>query len=423
MKPFQATREHLSRRGFLKGALVTGGGLIVPNWGGLVHSQAVAAEARKRGKRCILLWMNGGASQIDTFDMKPGRPTGGPFRPIASKVAGLPVCEYLPRMAAVADKLAVIRSMRTQSPDHPDGIYHMHTCYKQVERTPHPEIGAMIAKYLGDADADLPTFVRTGSTGNAGAGYLGPHYEPFTLSRDGKLPYFTTPLGTEQSEQRRSELLRFVEQEFGRDNKAEPFESHRLAKEKSWRLLRARSVFDISKEWPKYRDRYGDTDFGRGCLLARRLVEAGVPFVEIGQENYDSHADNFVCHKANMQVLDPAWSGLLTDLEERGLLQDTLVVWMGEVGRTPYINNRAGRDHFIRAWTIVLAGGGIRGGVVYGQTDADGKEVKDNPVTEGDLFATIYTTLGINPRVKHYVGTRPVWATPEGSKPIRELLV
>jgi len=123
-----------------------------------------------------------------------------------------------------------------------------------------------------------------------------------------------------------------------------------------------------------------------------------------------------------MRVLDPAWSGLLVDLHERGLLQDTLVVWMGEVGRTPYINNRAGRDHFIRAWTIVLAGGGVKGGVTYGQTDEDGREVKDNPVSEGDLFATIYTALGINPRVKHYVGTRPIWATPEGSKPIREIL-
>ncbi len=181
-------------------------------------------------------------------------------------------------------------------------------------------------------------------------------------------------------------------------------------------------MFDVSKEWPKARERYGDTSFGRSCLLARQLVEAGVPFVEIGQDNYDSHADNFVCHKANMQVLDPAWSALLLDLEERGLLKDTLVVWMGEVGRTPYVNNRAGRDHFIRAWTVVLAGGGIKGGQTYGVTDRDGKEVTDNPVSEGDLFATIYTALGINHRAKHFVGTRPVWATPEGSKPVRELL-
>ena len=414
--------DHPSRRAFLKGVLVTGGGLAVPNWGTLAHSASAASEVRKRNKRCILLWMNGGASQIDTFDMKPGRPTGGPFRPIQSKVTGLQVCEYLPKIAQQADKLAVVRSMRTQSPDHPDGIYHMHTCYKISERTPHPEIGAVIAKYLGREDADLPSFVRMGPTGNAGSGYLGPQYEPFSLGRDGALPYFTAPYLTPPVEQRRADLLKFVEDEFAKDHAAEPFASHRLAKERAWRLLRAKSVFDITGEWPKYRDRYGDTTFGRGCMMARKLVEAGVPFVEIGQDNYDSHADNFVCHKANMKVLDLAWSGLLEDLDERGLLQDTLVVWIGEVGRTPQINNRAGRDHFIRAWTVVLAGGGIKGGQVYGVTDADGKEVKDRPVSEGDLFATIYTALGINPRARHQHGTRPIWLTPEGSAPVRELL-
>src|SRR5437764_4612756 len=165
--------EHVSRRALLKGALATTAGAAVTNFGGLFNSQTIAAETQKRHKRCILLWMNGGASQIDTFDMKPGRTTGGPFRPIASKVTGLQVGEYLPKMAQQADKLAVIRSMRTQSPDHPDGIYHMHTCYKMSERVPHPEIGAMIARYLGPPDADLPSFVRMGPTGNAGAGFLG----------------------------------------------------------------------------------------------------------------------------------------------------------------------------------------------------------------------------------------------------------
>ncbi len=325
-------------------------------------------------------------------------------------------------MGQIADRLAVIRSMRTQSPDHPDGIYHMHTCYKQSERVPHPEIGAVIARYLGDPASDLPSFVRMGPVGNAGSGYLGPRYEPFNLGRDGRLPYHTSPYVTPEGEKRRSDLLRFMEEEFAKDHQAEPFASHRLGKERAWRLMRGKAAFDTTKTWPACRDRYGDTEFGRGCFLARQLVEAGVPFVEVGQDNYDSHADNFVCHKANMQILDVAWSALLLDLEERGLLKDTLVVWMGEVGRTPQINNRAGRDHFIRAWTIVLAGGGIKGGAVIGASDADGKEVKDRPISEGDLFATIYTALGINPRLKHYHGTRPIWVTPEGSRAIKELL-
>jgi len=414
--------QHTGRRAFLKGALGTAAGLVVPNWGGLAHTHAAADAAKTTGKRCILLWMNGGASQIDTFDMKPGRPTGGPFRPIATKLPGYQMCEYLPKIANLIDRLAVIRSMRTQSPDHPDGIYHMHTCYKMSERTPHPEIGAMIARFLGDPNSDLPTFVRMGSTGNGGAGYLGPAYEPFHIGRDGRLPTFGAPYATPEAEQRRGDLLRALETEFGADHKADAYESHRVAKERAWRVMRARSVFDVSKEWPAAKERYGDTEFGRACFMALRLAEAGVPFVEVGQENYDSHADNFVCHKANMNVLDPAWSSLLGDLQTRGLLDSTLVVWMGEVGRTPQINNRAGRDHFIRGWTVVLAGGGVKGGVVYGSTDADGKDVKDNPVSEGDLFATIYTALGINPRVRHHVGVRPVWATPEGAKAIKELL-
>lgn len=422
MNRYCTPAEHLSRRGFLKGTLATASGLAVANWGGLFQSRTAAADTAKKAKRCILLWMNGGASQIDTFDMKPGRVTGGPFRPMDTNVNGIQICEYLPKLAGMTDKLAIIRSMKTQSPDHPDGIYHMHTCYKMSERMPHPEMGAMIAKFNGNPDADLPSFVRMGPTGNAGSGYLGPEYQPFSVGRDGRLPYFTESNLPPAVEAKRNDLLKFMEEEFGKDQQAEPYGSHRLAKEKSWRLLRAKAAFDISKEWPQAKERYGDTDFGRGCFLARKLVEAGVPFIELGQDNYDSHADNFVCHKANMNVLDPAWSGLMLDLEERGLLQDTLIVWMGEVGRTPYINNRAGRDHYIRAWTIVLAGGGIKGGQVYGASDADGKDVKDNPVTEGDLFATIYKTLGVNHRAKHYVGTRPIWATPDKSKPIAELI-
>src|SRR5262245_42846078 len=195
-------QEHLSRRAFLKAALVTAGGSAVANWGGLFHSPAAATDTARRQKRCILLWMNGGASQLDTFDLKPGRRTGGPFRPIPTNVNGVQVCEYLPRLARMADRLAVIRSMRTQSPDHPDGIYHMHTCYRQSERVPHPEIGAVVARYLGNPDADLPSFVRMGPIGNGGAGYLGPRYEPFSLGRDGRLPYFTAPYLSDQARQR-----------------------------------------------------------------------------------------------------------------------------------------------------------------------------------------------------------------------------
>lgn len=224
--------EHVNRRAFLKGTLVTGAGVAVANWGHLFHSSAVAAETAKKYKHCILLWMNGGASQIDTFDMKPGQPSAGPFRPIASRVTGIQVCEYLPKIAEQTGKLAIIRSMNTSSPDHPDGIYQMHTGYKMGERVPHPEIGAMIAKYAGSPQSDLPSFVRMAPHGNAGSGYLGPRYQPVSLERNGQLPAFTSPYLASEAEQRRSELLRSVEEGFAQEHKADPFEAHRLAKEK-----------------------------------------------------------------------------------------------------------------------------------------------------------------------------------------------
>jgi hypothetical protein len=425
MNPLCKPAEHVSRRAFLKGTLAVAGGGALMNFGSLFDSQSIAAEAKKKGKKCILLWMNGGASQMDTFDMKPGTDNGGPFRPIQSAVPGIEVCEYLPRVAKHTDKMAIIRSMKTSEPDHPGGIMSMHTGYRPTVQVPYPELGAMVAKFNGKEDADLPSAVSMGGVGYGGpggSGFLGPKYQPFSIGRDGRLPSFTSPYLQSKNDQRRSDLLRFMEQDFAKDHQASPFEAHRLAKEKAWKLLQAKGVFDIKDEWAKCKALYGETEFGKGCMMARKLIEAGVSFVEVGQENYDSHADNFTCHKAELSVLDPAWAGLMTDLHERDLLKDTLIIWMGEVGRTPGINNRIGRDHYINGWTIVLAGGGVKGGAVYGATNPNGVGVKDDPVSEGDLFATIYTALGINPRAKHYVGPRPITAAPEKARVVKEIL-
>lgn len=415
--------DHFSRRSLMKGLLSTASGLAIANWGALTHSQTIAQEIRRSGKRCIMLYMGGGVSQTDTFDMKPGRPTSGPFLPIQTNVNGIQVCEYLPNIARHADKLAIIRSMRTQSVDHGIGGYHMHTCYPSSQRFPHPEIGAMVAKYCENPQNDLPSFVKIGSgSGLYGAGYLGPQFEPFVVGDDGRLPPFANPGVSAEIQDRRGELLNFMEQRFAEQRPGDPFATHRTSELRTIRLMRARRIFDVADEWTRARSRYGDSDFGRACFTALKLVEAGVPFVEASHGDYDGHNDNFPVHKANLQVLDPAWASLLQDLQERGLLQDTLVVWTSEFGRTPAINFQAGRDHFGRAWTIVLAGGGIRGGQHYGASNRDGFEVQENPVNEGDLFATIYRTMGINPRVRHFLGSRPIWATPEGSRPIQQLL-
>jgi hypothetical protein len=426
MNPFCKPAEHLSRRAFLKGTLTTASGLAVANWGGLFNSQTIAAEARKQGKHCILLWMAGGASHMDTFDMKPGSPQQGPFRPIASRIPGYQVCEYLPKIAQQVDKLAIIRSMKTAQGDHPGATFLMHTGYRKEPTVQHPEMGAMVAKYLGAPDSDLPHFIQIGAGGGEsspafGSGYLGPAYQPFHLSGEAAMPAHTTPYaGIDQ--RRRSDLLRFVDEGFAKQQEDSGPRALRATQEKAERLLKAKAVFDIKDEWARYSNLYGDTGFGKNCLLARRLIEAGVPFVEVVQGNYDFHTDNFEGHKALLPTLDCAWAGLLQDLHERGRLQDTLVVWMGEVGRTPSINNRAGRDHWIQAWTVALAGCGVKGGLQYGRSDADAKEVADKPVTEGDLFATIYTALGIKPSTKHYVGARPIRATPEHSKSVQDIL-
>ena len=195
---------------------------------------------------------------------------------------------------------------------------------------------------------------------------------------------------------------------FAREHKAEPFESHRLAKEKSWRLLRAKSAFDISKEWPKYQDRYGDTDFGRGCLLARRLLENGVTFVRVSHTNYDTHHENFDFHIEQLGEFDRTFATLIDDLHDRGMLESTLVVVMSEFGRTPRINRNYGRDHWSKAWSVVLGGCGVKPGAVVGKTNANGTAVVEREVNGGHLFHTYYRALGLDPKKKLYDNQRPI---------------
>lgn len=414
--------EHLSRRAWLKGTLATAAGGVVMNWGGLTGLQAIADEVKRQRKHCILLWMNGGASQFETFDMKPGRPTGGLFRPIATNLPGTQICELMPKMAQQMDKIAVIRSMRTSEVDHPGGIYLMHTGYRPTPNVRFPEIGAIVSKYQAGDAGGLPNFIKVSSQGDAGAGFLGPKFQPFSIGAEGGLPPFSVSSLDPKVETRRHELRSFIEDRFAAEHKVEVARMHREAYESARRLQAARGAFKLDDEWERCRDLYGDSAFGRRCLLARRLVEAGVPFIEVGQSSYDSHADNFAWHKGLVPPMEHAWAGLLVDLQQRGLLEKTLVGWTGEIGRTPSINNRAGRDHYVRCWTTALAGCGVRGGLVYGASDEDGVEVKDAPVTEGDFFATIYQALSIDPKIENLAGVRPVPLAPFGSHVVSSLL-
>lgn len=422
MNPICNRGEHLSRRALLKGCLATAAGGAVMNWGGLFNSANAAAEVSRQEKRCILLWMNGGASQFETFDMKVGRPTGGPARPISTNLPGVQICEWLPKMAQQMDKLTVIRSMHTSQIDHPQGIHLMHTSYSEAANVRFPELGAVIAKYCGRPEAALPQFIKISSNGDSGAGFLGPRYQPFSMGHDGKLPTFAKSNLDPKVESRRHELRAFVEDNFAQYHKAETAKMHREAYDAARRLQTALDTFEIDAGFPEVESLYGDSFFGRNCYLARRLVESGVPFVEVGHSGYDTHADNFTGHKGLLAPMDHAWSGLLVDLAQRGLLEKTLVVWMGEIGRTPSINNRAGRDHYVRAWSTALAGCGVKGGYVHGETDRDGLDVVSGEVKEGDLFATVYHALGIDPKTENFAGSRPVPVAPFGSNVVKELM-
>jgi hypothetical protein len=413
--------EHLSRRALLKATLTTAAGGVVMNWGGLTSQSVFADAVARQAKHCIYLFMNGGASQFETFDMKPGRPTAGLFRPRSTNVPGTQICELMPKMAQKMDKIAVIRSMRTSEVDHPGGIYLMHTGYRPAATVRFPEVGAIVAKYQGKTGADLPSFIKVSTVGDAGAGFLGPNYLPFSIGSEGGLPTFAASSMEAKAEERRHAIRAFVEDRFAAEHQVEVARMHREAYEAARRLQGAKDVFKIDEEWEKYRELYGDSQFGRRCLLARKLVEKGVAFIEVGQSSYDSHADNFAWHRGLVPPMEHAWAGLLTDLEERGLLDKTLIIWAGEIGRTPSINNRAGRDHYVRCWSTALAGCGIKGGLVYGASDQDGIDVKDNPVTEGDFFATIYHALGIDPATENYAGVRPIPLAPFGSKVVKEL--
>lgn len=419
---FCTPAEHLSRRTLLKGSLATAAGAAVLNWGGLVNSARAAKETKREQKHCILLWMNGGVSQFETFDMKPGRPTGGLFRPISTGLPGTQICELMPNMAQHLDKVAVIRSMRTSQIDHPGGIYLMHAGYQETSNVRFPEVGAIAAKYLGGSGSGLPEFIKVSSQGNAGSGFLGPQYQPFSMNADGRLPPFSTARLQGEAEKRQHELKLFLEDQFAKRHPSATSKMHREAYKAARRLEGVRKVFDTDDEWPKNRDLYGDSGFGRRAMLARKLVEHGVPFIEIGQSGYDTHADNFAGHRGLVPPMEKAWAGLLVDLEQRGLLEKTLVIWMGEIGRTPRINNRSGRDHYVRCWSTALSGCGIKGGVVYGASDEDGLDVKDGKVTEGDFFATIYKSLGLDPETENYAGVRPIPLAPFGSKVVEDLL-
>lgn len=429
-KPFCGSGEHaISRRGFLTSAAAAGAAAFADMTG--VQALAmpeVARELRRGEKRCILLWLAGGASQLETWDPKPGAATGGPFQAIQTTTPGLHISELMPRMAARMKDTAVIRSLNTRNGDHGGASRLMMRGRPGESNLDYPDLGAVLARELGNPDSPVPDYVsfyfategRNMAPGHPG--FLGARYGSMDLYTS-MIPENIRRAGLSDEDHRdRAALRDAISGGFERGRTSDALDSHRQAYQRVRGIMGCERLFDIEREPQRIRDRYGPTLFGRQALAARRLVEAGVPFVRVGRAWWDSHGQNFETHQEMVPELDQVMAILLDDLEARGLLRNTLVITLAEFGRTPAINSQLGRDHFATAWSCSLSGCGVRGGSVYGRTDATGNRVADGEINAARLFATIYRALGINPHKNYYVGSRPVPLTDPGTEPIREVL-
>ncbi len=368
-------------------------------FGQILGLTSLFAQPASRARACVLLWMTGGPSQIDTFDPKSGQLTGGEFKSIATSIPGIHVAEHLPSIAREMKDLAIIRSMTSREGNHDRARYYVHTGYVPTGVTQHPGIGSIVAKELMDQSGSLPVYVSLNGPGIS-SGLLGVNFAPFVI-RDSLRPLDHLQYADSVSQERfnsRLAMMNSLNSGFDATHGQQEFAQKERIYERAVELMHspALSAFDVTQERESVRSAYGKGKFGAACLMARRLVQNGVKFVEVEMDGWDTHTDNFDRTRQLCTELDPAFAALVRDLRQTGLLNSTLVVWMGEFGRTPQINSNAGRDHWPQAWSAVLAGAGIKGGQVVGSTTSNGMEVKDNPVTVPDLYATLCKCLSID---------------------------
>jgi len=420
----------VSRRGFLK-TCAAGATALSLGWRDVVI--AGAERMRKQGKSMILLWMDGGPSQFETFNPKIGSANQGPAKAINTNLPGVQIAELMPKTAGVMDKIALIRSMKSQEAEHDRAIARVRTGYALNPAIRYPTFGSHVARARDDAEFDLPAFVRIGkpriATRDVDSGVLGPKFASFNIDEAGILPPNVQATVSPDVLKRRLALTDKLDAEFASSGgKAEVAEKKQVY-DRAARFVLSPQVgaFDLSKESDRLRDRYGRTSFGQGCLLARRLIESGVSFVEVistGARNdagWDTHGNGFRDQPNLCAEVDLPYSTLLLDMQSRGLLDNTLVVWMGEFGRTPKLKTDGGRDHYATGWITCLSGGGVKMGQVIGATDKDGVQVTERPVSVEDLFVTFCHVLGLNPKEEYTTpDERPIKLV-EGGQLIKEL--
>ena len=408
---FSAHLQDKTRRDVLK---LAAAGVFAPTLSGWMPLLAKAAPAGGTGKAksCILLWMDGGPSHKDTFDLKPDSKGAGEFKPIKTAAAGVEISEHLPKVAGVMNHGVIVRGMTTPEGAHARAKYYMHTGFREGQGgVTYPALGSLVSQEVGKADSAMPNYVAIGGR-SYGSGFLGPKHQPMLITDPNRgVEDLKTAVSNSQFDNRVG-LLEQMDKAFHREYGADAITDHKTTYERAVKLMQSKEAkaFDIAGDANKAK--YGTGRFAEGVVMARRLVEVGVPFVEVALGGWDTHQDNFKRVKSNSEQVDAALAALVTELKEKGLLDSTLVVWMGEFGRTPNINTRGanpGRDHYPRAWSLAMFGGGMAGGKVIGKTDKEGASVTDRPTTAQDFLATVCELMGIDHTKKNETPTgRPI---------------
>jgi len=418
--PLCTPTDHvLSRRHFLGGALGALGGLCSP---------VVAEALRQKEKQVLFVWLDGGLSQLESWDPKPGTEFGGPFRAIPTSVDGIQVSELMPRTARQMHHLCVLRSLSTKDNAHSSGVDRIQRGDPRNRGVPYPHFGSAIAKLLGPTSSHLPPYVGI-KPGNGGfrpedAGFLGPKYGSLNFG-DGKPPdnLLRHPALTETQDEERNELRMMLDKRYAAKHTRRTVEASSSVFDMARELMKRADIFDTSKLPARDIERYGQHDFGQHMLVARRMLEAGVRFVKVTSYGWDTHGDNFNAHATMVPKFDQAFSAMIEDLSAAGMLDNVLVICLSEFGRTPRINGHVGRDHWPEAWSMVMGGCGVQRGCLVGETNERGTEVKSQPHDIGALFHTWYAALGINSQTVEFDnGGQPLPIAHDEMQKIKEAL-
>ncbi len=413
--------EHIvTRRRFL-GATGAAGLFTLAN-------PVVAEELKKQRRQVLFVWLDGGMSQLESWDPKPNTPFGGPYRAIQTAVPGIRISELLPHSAKQMKHLALVRSVCTQDDSHSAGVDRINRGDPKNRGVVYPYLGSAVAKLIGPGDSGLPPYIwvkpMSGGFIYKDAGFLGPKYGALALG-DGKPPAnLVRPKHlTDADDDERNDLRQLLDKNYAAGRRQEFTEANSYAYEMAAQLQKKIELFDLSRLPRKDQDRYGSHDLGRHMLLARRLLEAGVTFVKVTSYGWDTHGDHFNGAASLHPKFDRPFAAMIEDLAERGMLRNVLVIVCAEFGRTPRINGHIGRDHWPQAWSVAMAGRGIRGGVVAGKTNVNGTEVATEPVDIGGLFHTWFRALGVNPSETQYRNAgQPLPIAHEDMKPVKDVL-